>query len=104
MNLDFIAVPMGMLVKLVYNMVSVLDSKYLSAYSIAIIISTILFKLIVLPLTLKQSKSMKKMQELSPKFRSYSKSTERIRKLYRENKWNYIKKQITVPFPDVCLY
>ena len=67
MNLDFIAVPMGMLVKLVYNMVSVLDSKYLSAYSIAIIISTILFKLIVLPLTLKQSKSMKKMQELSPK-------------------------------------
>ncbi|HAS91757.1 MAG TPA: sporulation protein [Clostridiales bacterium] len=67
MNLDFIAVPMGMLVKLVYNMVSVVDSKYLSAYSIAIIISTILFKLIVLPLTLKQSKSMKKMQELSPK-------------------------------------
>ena len=67
MNLDFLAVPMGMLVKLIYDMVSVIDSAYLSAYSIAIIISTILFKLIVLPLTLKQSKSMKKMQEMNPK-------------------------------------
>ena len=67
MNLDFLAVPMGMLVKLIYNLVSVIDSKYLSAYAIAIIISTILFKLVVLPLTLKQSKSMKKMQELNPK-------------------------------------
>ncbi|MDD4089920.1 MAG: YidC/Oxa1 family membrane protein insertase [Tissierellia bacterium] len=67
MNLDFLAVPMGMLVKLIYDMVSVIDSTYISAYSIAIIISTILFKLIVLPLTLKQSKSMKKMQEINPK-------------------------------------
>lgn len=67
MNLDFLAVPMGMLVRMVYNMVSGIDSKYLSAYAISIIISTILFKLIVLPLTLKQSKSMKKMQEMNPK-------------------------------------
>ncbi|NLK64274.1 MAG: YidC/Oxa1 family membrane protein insertase [Tissierellia bacterium] len=67
MNLDFLAVPMGMLVRLLYNMVSGIDSKYLSAYAISIIISTIIFKLAVLPLTLKQSKSMKKMQELSPK-------------------------------------
>ncbi|NLJ58213.1 MAG: YidC/Oxa1 family membrane protein insertase [Tissierellia bacterium] len=67
MNLDFLAIPMGMLVRFIFNMVSVLDSKYLSAYAIAIIISTILFKLLVLPLTLKQTKSMKKMQELNPK-------------------------------------
>ena len=67
MNLDFLAVPMGMLVRLLYNMVSGLDSKYISAYAISIIISTIIFKLVVLPLTLKQSKSMKKMQELNPK-------------------------------------
>lgn len=67
MNLDFLAIPMGMLVKLIFNMVSVLDTKYLSAYAISIIISTIIFKLIVMPLTLKQTKSMKKMQELNPK-------------------------------------
>jgi len=34
MNLDFIAKPMGMLVKLLYDMVSVLDTKYLSAYAL----------------------------------------------------------------------
>jgi YidC/Oxa1 family membrane protein insertase len=69
MNLDFLAVPMGKLVKLIYDMVSVADSKYLSAYAISIIISTILFKFIVLPLTLKQTKSMKKMQELNPRIK-----------------------------------
>ncbi len=69
MNLDFIAKPMGMLVKLLYNMVSVLDTQYISAYAIAIILSTIIFKLIMLPFTLKQSKSMKKMQELNPKIK-----------------------------------
>lgn len=69
MNLDFLAVPMGKLVKLIYDVVSVADSKYLSAYAISIIISTILFKFIVLPLTLKQTKSMKKMQELNPRIK-----------------------------------
>lgn len=65
--INFLAVPMGKLVKIIYDMVSVVDSKYISAYAISIIISTILFKLAVLPLTLKQTKSMKKMQEMNPK-------------------------------------
>ncbi len=69
MNLDFIAKPMGMLVELLYNMVSSLDSSYLSAYAIAIILSTIIFKLLMMPFTLKQSKSMKKMQELNPQIK-----------------------------------
>lgn len=73
MNLDFIAKPMGMLVKLLYNMVSVLDTEYISAYAIAIILSTIIFKLIMMPFTLKQSKSMKKMQELNPKIQELQK-------------------------------
>lgn len=69
MNLDFIAKPMGMLVKLLYNMVSGLDTKYISAYAIAIILSTIIFKAIMLPFTLKQTKSMKKMQEINPQIK-----------------------------------
>lgn len=69
MNLDFIAKPMGMLVELLYNMVSGLDSSYLSAYAIAIILSTIIFKAIMMPFTLKQSKSMRKMQEISPQIK-----------------------------------
>ena len=67
MNLDFIAKPMGMLVRLLYNMVFALENKYISAYAIAIILSTIILKLIILPLTLKQTKSTKKMQDLAPK-------------------------------------
>ena len=69
MNLDFIAKPMGMLVKLLYDIVSVADTKYLSAYAISIILSTIIFKLIMLPLTIKQTKSMKKMQKLNPQIK-----------------------------------
>ncbi len=69
MNLDFIAKPMGMLVKLLYNMVSGLDTEFVSAYAIAIILSTIIFKAIMLPLTVKQTKSMKKMQEMNPKIK-----------------------------------
>ena len=76
MNLDFLAIPMGKLVKLIYDMVSVVDSKYLSAYAISIIISTILFKLVVLPLTLKQTKSMKKMQEMNPKIQELQEKRE----------------------------
>lgn len=69
MNLDFIAKPMGMLVKLLYDMVSVFDTEYLSAYAISIILSTIIFKLIMLPFTIKQTKSMKVMQDLNPKLK-----------------------------------
>ncbi len=96
MNLDFLAIPMGKLVKLIYDMVSVADSKYLSAYAISIIISTILFKLIVLPLTLKQTKSMKKMQEMNPKIQElqekYGKDPQTLQRkqmeLYKEGNYS----------------
>jgi YidC/Oxa1 family membrane protein insertase len=92
MNLDFIAKPMGMLVKLLYNMVSTLDTEYISAYAIAIILSTIIFKLIMMPFTLKQSKSMKKLQDLNPKMqelqKKYSKDPQTLQRkqmeLYKE--------------------
>ncbi|MDW5298825.1 MAG: YidC/Oxa1 family membrane protein insertase [Sedimentibacter sp.] len=96
MNLDFIAKPMGMLVKLLYNMVSILDTKYLSAYAISIILSTIIFKLIVLPLTLKQTKSMKMMQELNPQIKElqekYGKDPQTLQRkqmeLYKETNYS----------------
>lgn len=70
MNFNFIAKPIGMLVKLLYNIVSPLENKYISAYAIAIILSTIILKLIILPLTLKQTKSTKKLQDLTPKMQA----------------------------------
>jgi YidC/Oxa1 family membrane protein insertase len=77
MNLDFICYPIGMLVKLLYNMVSILDTNILSAYAISIILATIFFKLILMPLTLKQTKSMKVMQELSPQIKEIQKKYEK---------------------------
>lgn len=77
MNLDFICYPIGMLVKLLYNIVSILDTKVLSAYAISIILATIFFKLILMPLTLKQTKSMKVMQDLNPQISELKKKYEK---------------------------
>jgi len=73
--IDLFAKPLGVLLKFVYDMLVSfgLDFKILSAYSLAVIITTILFKLILLPLTLKQSKSMKNMQEIQPKLQELQK-------------------------------
>lgn len=96
MNLDFICYPIGILVKLIYNMVSILDTQILSAYAISIILATIFFKLILMPLTLKQTKSMKVMQELNPKIKElqekYGKDQQTLQRkqmeLYKEANYN----------------
>lgn len=71
--INIFAKPMGALMNLMYNAVSFLDSTYISSYAIAIILSTILLKLVLLPLTAKQTKSMKKMQDLNPKLQELQK-------------------------------
>lgn len=96
MNLDFICYPIGMLVKLLYNMVSILDTQVLSAYAISIILATIFFKLILMPLTLKQTKSMKVMQDLNPQIKElqkkYDKDPQTLQRkqmeLYKEANYN----------------
>lgn len=94
--LDFLARPMGWLMRLFYNLISVIDMKYLSAYAIAIILATIGIKLVILPLTLKQTKSMKVMQELNPRLKElqskYGKDPQTLQRkqmeLYKEAKYN----------------
>ena len=54
-------------------------------YGIAIIIVTILMRIIVFPLTLKQEKSMKKMRELQPEL-------EKIKEKYKDNPQEYQQK------------
>ncbi|QSX05184.1 YidC/Oxa1 family membrane protein insertase [Sedimentibacter sp. zth1] len=96
MNLDFIAKPMGWIMRLFYNLVSSLNIEVLSAYAIAIILSTIAIKLLILPLTLKQTKSMKIMQDLSPRLKDiqekYGKDPQTLQRkqmeLYKEVKYN----------------
>ena len=54
-------------------------------YGIAIIIVTVLMRIIILPLTLKQEKSMKKMRELQPEL-------EKIKEKYKDNPQEYQQK------------
>lgn len=60
---------LGGLLKMVYDMVSATGSEpeSISFYAIAIIITTILFKIILLPVSFHQNKSTKKMNEIQPK-------------------------------------
>ena len=54
-----IAKPLGALLKLIYDMVG--------NYGISIILFTILTKILLLPINIKQTQSTKKMNELNPK-------------------------------------
>ncbi|MFW5890801.1 MAG: sporulation protein, partial [bacterium] len=59
--IDFIARPMGVMVKFIYDMLKFIDNPVISAYAMAIIVAGILLKLVLLPLTKKQTDSMKNM-------------------------------------------
>lgn len=59
---------LGSLLKFVYDMVSNIgtEPEIFSFYAMAIIITTIIFKLVLLPVSLHQAKSSRKMSELQP--------------------------------------
>ncbi|WP_425449235.1 YidC/Oxa1 family membrane protein insertase [Dethiothermospora halolimnae] len=96
--IDIFAKPLGALLNLVYKLVDGmgLDFGGLSAYAMAVIITTVLFKLIILPLNLKQTKSMKEMQKIQPKIKElqekYKKDPQTLNvktmELYKEHNVN----------------
>ena len=61
-----ITTPLGYLIELIYKMVQ--------NYGLAIILFTIIIKLILLPLTIKSQKSMKKQQNYSRFWQNFKKS------------------------------
>ncbi|MCR2045446.1 YidC/Oxa1 family membrane protein insertase [Anaerosalibacter massiliensis] len=67
----FFAKPLGALLKFVFDLVSKIGTEpaNVSFYAMAIILTTIIFKFILLPIGLKQNKSMKKMQEIQPEIK-----------------------------------
>ncbi|MGI6668247.1 MAG: YidC/Oxa1 family membrane protein insertase [Acetivibrionales bacterium] len=89
MSLDFIAYPLGKFLLFIYNIA-------FQNYGLAIIIFTIIVRLAMLPLTLKQYRSSAKMQELQPLIndiqRKYKndreKMNEELMKLYQEHNYN----------------
>ncbi|KAB3533833.1 membrane protein insertase YidC [Alkaliphilus pronyensis] len=56
-----LAQPLGMLLKMIYDLIG--------NYGISIIVFTIVVKLLMVPLTLKQMRSMKQLQEVQPKIK-----------------------------------
>lgn len=64
----FLGSILGSLLKFVYDIVSSMgtEPKSISFYAIAIIITTIIFKLMLLPMSFSQTKSSRKMAEIQP--------------------------------------
>ena len=88
MTLKILAEPLLDLLRLIYS--------YVGNYGVAIIILTIIVRLLLFPLTFKGMKSMKRMQQLSPRMKKlqakYKNNKEKLNKemmeLYRKNRVN----------------
>jgi YidC/Oxa1 family membrane protein insertase len=96
--INLLAKPLGALLKLVFDLVSKIgvEPAHFSFYAMAIIITTIIFKCILLPIGLSQSKSMKKMKDIQPqlqeiqkKYKSDPKTLQaKTMEVYKKNKYN----------------
>ena len=88
MTLEILAAPLLDLLRWIYG--------YVGNYGVAIIILTIIVRVFLFPLTYKGMKSMKRMQQLTPRMKKlqekYKKNKEKLNKemmeLYRKNKVN----------------
>lgn len=86
--LDFIARPLGMLLKLVFD--------FVGDYGYSIIIFTILTKVLLLPINIKQVSSTKRMNEISPLMKEIQekykndkeKMNQKLMELYKEHNYN----------------
>lgn len=84
--MNALARPLGALLKLIFDLTN--------NYGLSIILFTVITKILTLPLTIKQNKSMKEMQEIQPKLKKlqekYKKDPEQLNiktmELYKEHK------------------
>ena len=82
---DIITVPLGFIINMIYRLVQ--------NYGVAIIIFTIIVKLILLPLNIKSQKAMRKQQKIQPILaelqKKYANDKEKLQqemmKLYKDN-------------------
>jgi len=86
--LNALARPLGILLKMIYDIIG--------NYGLSIIVFTIVVKMLMVPLTIKQMKSMKQIQEIQPKLKElqekYKNDKEKLNiktmELYKEHKAN----------------
>jgi len=94
--LDFITYPIGSLIHYIYEIVITLSIEFISPYALTIILATILLKLAMYPINLKQFQSSEKMNEIQPKIKvlqeKYNDAPEllntKMMALYKENNFN----------------
>lgn len=85
---DFIAFPMGQLLKWLLQIAG--------DYGLAIVVFTIITKILLLPINIKQTHSTKRMNEIQPKMKALqekykgdkNKLNEKLMELYKEEKYN----------------
>lgn len=90
-----IAVALGKLLYYIYGIVK--------SYGLSIVVFTILVKLILLPLTIKQTKSMKQMQELNPKMKALQKKYGNDKQKLNEKTMELYKEYNVNPLSGGCL-
>jgi len=86
--LDFIASPLGMLLRFIFD--------FVGDYGYSIIIFTILTKVLLLPINIKQTESTKRMNEINPMMKEIQekykndkeKMNQKLLELYKEHKYN----------------
>lgn len=96
--MNFLGNLLGSLLKLVFDIVSKIgvEPESVSFYAMAVMITTILFKLILLPVTFHQTKSSKKMQEIQPKIKEIQEKYKsdpqmqqtKMASIYKEHNYN----------------
>lgn len=89
---------LGGLLRFVYDMVSNIgvEPEKFSFYAMAIIITTIIFKLLLLPINIQQAKSTRKMGELQPQMKEIQKKYKsdpqtmnmKMQELYKKHNYN----------------
>lgn len=94
----FLGKLLGPLLKFVYDIISTVgvEPSNFSYYSMAIIVTTIIFKLMILPIMLQQTKSTRMMGEIQPKMQAiqdkYKKDPQtmqiKMQQLYKEHNYN----------------
>ncbi len=85
-----LAQPLGVLLKLIYDIVG--------NYGVSIIAFTIIVKLAMVPLTLKQMKSMKKLQDIQPKLKEIQEKYKDDQETLNVKTLELYKEQNTSPF------
>ena len=86
---DLISTPFGYVMRLIYE--------FIGSYGLSIILFSLLVKLVTLPLTIKQKKSMFKTQRLQPKLQQLQKQYGKDQNRLREEMQNLYDKEGVTP-------